>query len=383
MHKIVRSRLSIFLFAGAFLLTQNASAGLKPSPRGIYDLLPGALGNGTIDLTDNPLLDNPNVDGFRYRTAWSKIQPNSADEYLWDSIDAAIAIAAAHGKKLCISISAGFFTPDWVYSTPPLVFKYAMLEKDRDTGESLGNQPLPWDTAYQAKWLHFLQAFGARYESNPACSYVVMGGFMQVFNMVMTATSEDTAAMEAIAQNPPADYPGLTTSYLDFASAYIPAAEKIISDYKTNFPTTPLLLTLLRVIPGDTTIQNTIVDWAKETYPDQFGTMVSALYAVPPPHNPPPPPLSFPKGFQMVCVTKDVSRLYTDPDPAPLPVAPVPLEDALEHAVTLGGQYVEVYPGDLVAPEHQAVLAQERAKLIANVGEEAAPMAPINLHITP
>ena len=73
------------------------SAKLKPQPSGIYDLLVGAPVTGKIDLTDNPLLDNPNIDGFRYRIGWAKIQPDSAAVFKWESIDAAIAIAAAIG----------------------------------------------------------------------------------------------------------------------------------------------------------------------------------------------------------------------------------------------------------------------------------------------
>ncbi len=111
--------------------------------------------------------------------------------------------------------------------------------------------------------------------------------------------------------------------------------------------------------------------------------MVSALYAVPVPHAPPPVPLPFPKGFQMVCHTSDPARLYLDPDPVPLPADPVPLEDALEHAVSLGGQYVEVYEDDLVNPLSQPVLAAERLKLIANIPPDGVPAAPTNLRITP
>ena len=69
-----------------------------------------AAGTGKIDLTDNPLLDNPNIDGYRYKQGWGKIQPDNAATFNWASIDSAIAIAAAHGKKLCISIS-GVFHP--------------------------------------------------------------------------------------------------------------------------------------------------------------------------------------------------------------------------------------------------------------------------------
>lgn len=383
--------LAALLIAFALALPANAfSAALKPEPSGIYDLLFGAPGTGRIDLTGNPLLDNPNIDGFRYKVGWAKIQPDNAAEFDWDSIDSAIAIAAAHGKKLCISVAAGFSTPGWVYTTPPLVYKYVMLETDPDTGLSVGSQPLPWDTAYQDKWLTFLAAFAARYESNPACSYVVMGGFMENFNTVVAGIDLDFNAMENLAKNPPVGYPGLVTSYTDFTAAYTPAYQRVITGYANSFPTTSLLITLFRVVPGDlgVTLQNAIGEWGKAAFPAHVGTMVSALYATVPPHAPPAPPLSFPKGFQMVCkAVDDPARLYIDPDPVPIPPAPIPLEDALEHGVSLGGKYVEVYEDDLTPAISQPVLAIERAKLLANAGDgngdPGPPAPPTNLHVVP
>jgi hypothetical protein len=384
--------LPALLVAFALAGPANAfSATLKPEPSGIYDLLFGAAGTGKIDLTNNPLLDNPNIDGYRYKVGWAKIQPDNAATFNWASIDSAIAISAAHGKKLCISISGGFSVPEWAYTTAPVVYKYVMTEIDSTTGLSVGNQPLPWDTAYQDKWLTFLAAFAARYESNPACSYVVMGGFMETFNMTVAGTDEDFAAIENLAKNPPSGYSGLVTAYPDFSSAYLPAAEKIIAGYATSFPTTSLLLTLYKVVPGDLgiTLQNDVADWGKAAYPGRVGTMVSALYATVPPHATPPAPLSYPKGFQMVCkAVDDPARLYLDPDPVPMPPAPTPLEDALEHGVSLGGKYVEVYEDDLTPDISQPVLAAERAKLLANVGDGSGPppgppAPPTNLHVVP
>ena len=365
----------------------TVSAALKDQPTGIYDLLTGAPGTGKIDLTTNPLIDNPNVDGFRYKVGWTKIQPDDAATFKWDSIDAAIATAAAHGKKLCISIASGLTTPDWVYTTAPVVYKYNMLEIDPNTGLSIGSQPLPWDTAYQAKLRTFLAAFGARYENNPTLSYVVIGGFMETFNMTVAATTEDYDAMNALAQHPPPGYPGLTTNYTDISAAYIPAAQTIISAYVADFPTTALILTLYRVFPGDIglTDQNAVDDWAKTTYPDQLGSMVSALYATVPPHGA-PQKVDFPKGFQMVCAAvSDPARLYLDPDPVPLPPAPIPLQDAFEHGVTLGAKYIEVYEQDLTPDISQPVLVVERVKLQDNASGDTIPPGPPappkNLHV--
>lgn len=384
-HFLSRSLLAL-LIALALAVPVNAHAAkMKPQPSGLYDLLFGAPGTGRIDLTDNPLLDNPYVDGFRYKVGWAKIQPDNASTFNWDSIDAAIAIAAAHGKKMCLSIASGYTTPDWVYTTAPVVYKYNMKEKDSE-GLSVGTQPLPWDTAFQAKWKTFIAAFAARYESNPACSYVVIGGFMPTFNLQIANIDDDVTALTKLAQHPPSGYPGLVTSYPDFDTAYLSGAKSIISSYATNFATTSLVLTLTSVLRNDdgVALQNTLDAWAKETYPDHLGSMVSALYATVPPHGP-PANVTFPKGFQMVCHTSDASRLYIDPDPVPLPPVPIPLQDALEHGVTLGAKYIEVYEDDLVDPLSQSVMATEQTKLYDNTSGDSGPppgppAPPKNLH---
>ncbi|HEY2714208.1 MAG TPA: beta-galactosidase [Chthoniobacterales bacterium] len=359
------------------------AADLKPVPSGIYDLTYDVAHNADFDLNLNPVIDNPNVDGFRLRISWASIQPDNGDEYDWENLDNAIAAVTAHGKKLCIAIAAGLWTPDWVYTSAPVVYKYAMQEKDPVTRLSLGNQPLPWDTAYQAKWKKFLAAFGARYDSNPALSYVVIGGFMEQFNMYIANIQEDIVGLTNLAKNPPAGYPGLVTPYPDFGTAYTPAAQDMISTYITDFPTTSLILTFTVVFPNDLglTLANQLLAWGKETYPIHFGVMNSSLFATPSPHDPPPPPLTYIKGYQLVCRAVDnPAWLYQDPDPTPIPPAPQPLQDALETGVSADGIFIEVYEGDLTQDQSQPVLAAERPKLLANVWDGKPPDPPTGLH---
>jgi hypothetical protein len=114
--------------------------------------------------------------------------------------------------------------------------------------------------------------------------------------------------------------------------------------------------------------------------------MVSALYAVVPPPDPPPPPSTSRKASRWVCYAiDDPTWLYNDPDPVPMPPAPILLEDAFEHGVSLGEKYVEVNEDDPTPAESQPVLAAERAKLKANVGDDGGPpevpSLPTGLHI--
>ena len=217
--------------------------------------------------------------------------------------------------------------------------------------------PIPWELAYQNQWLAFVRAFGARYDGNPALAYVCPTGFMQVNVMYFAAGQDETNVTNLALQ---AGYPTLS-------AAYVPAAETIIAAFAAAFPTTAIVLNPVQPFTtgGQGAVED-IRDFGFTTYPGQFGVMYP-LQATLPPHLPPLPPYPYPKGSQMLCVASDAARLYVDPDPVPLPAAPIPLQDALENGVSLGSQYVEVYQSDLSLDIAQDVLAAEGIKLKANV----------------
>ena len=96
-------------------------AKLKPQPSGIYDVLVGAPVTGKIDLTDNPLLDNPNIDGFRYRIGWAKIQPDSAAVF-GDRLMPRSQSRPHMARKCASAFQGDLSTPEWVYTTAPLVY---------------------------------------------------------------------------------------------------------------------------------------------------------------------------------------------------------------------------------------------------------------------
>ena len=62
-----------------------SAAELKPPPTGIYDLLNDPEHTADVDLDTNPVLDNPNVDGYRLRISWAAIQPNSGNGTKWEA----------------------------------------------------------------------------------------------------------------------------------------------------------------------------------------------------------------------------------------------------------------------------------------------------------
>jgi len=339
------------------------TSGVKPWASGIYDLRAA----GVPDLSQDPALDNPNVDGYRLRVRWLDIQPTNGTSYDWKALDDTINVVAAHGKKIGLAIAPGIGTPEWVYSAAPIVYKYVIKEVGSG-GKSVGNMPLPWDTAYQTKWKAFVQTFGNRYDKNPNISYVLTGGFSQNSNMQLSKTVEDDAALSALALNPPPGYTGLKISYASLSAAYVPAAETILDTYGKYFKLTPIILTLFTVYvaPQGRIDQYTVRDYGLNTIPE-FGTMVSALWATTDDHTLPTTLSDTPKGFQMVWITGDPDRSMYQDGVLPDPPQPQPLYDALANGVHLAGQYVEVYPADIANAVNQKTLASERALLKANV----------------
>ena len=157
--------------------TLTPTPGSTPTPgpssatiNGVYDL-------GSTDSTRFALsvLANTSVDGLAIRARWSTVEPSDG-VFDWSRIDSVIATAAAYGKKVSISVEAGIVTPSWVYAQGAQSFQFVW---DRSWGPSMcsiATIPLPWDTVFLKKWAEFVDAFGAKYDSNPYVSHVKLTG---------------------------------------------------------------------------------------------------------------------------------------------------------------------------------------------------------------
>src|SRR5947208_2614338 len=77
-----------------------------------------SLGEPIHDWSRDPALTNPYVQGIALRTHWDRVEPHehaNADDFYWDYLDQGVAFAAAHGKKVSISVTAGVTCPQWLF----------------------------------------------------------------------------------------------------------------------------------------------------------------------------------------------------------------------------------------------------------------------------
>src|SRR5215831_17428941 len=228
----------------------------KPWPGGIIALCPAdTIQNPIGDLSRIPGWTNPNVDGFRLREAWNVIEPQEGT-YNWTTIDQAVSLGSQYGKKIGVSVSAGIYTPQWVYDSGAT--KYDLVD---GSGNAM---PLPWEGAFQNKWRDFITAFGARYDGNPNLAYVCPTGFMQVTVMYF-AGGQDETNLTALA---------LLAGYASLSDAYVPAAETIIGAFAAAFPTTAIVLNPVTpfTVGGQGAVDD-IRNFGLATYPGQFGVM--------------------------------------------------------------------------------------------------------------
>jgi hypothetical protein len=105
--------------------SSHANAQAPPGIGIMYLENSDAVGDPIHDWTDDPALTNPFVQGIALRTQWGRVEPHehaNANDFYWDFLDQGVALAAAHGKKVSILVTAGVTTPQWVYDAGAPLF---------------------------------------------------------------------------------------------------------------------------------------------------------------------------------------------------------------------------------------------------------------------
>ena len=119
---------SLSAIVAAILLSGSSRHSDPQAPPGIgimYLENSDAVGDPIHNWATDPALTNQFVQGIALRTQWGRVEPHehaNADDFYWDFLDQGVALAAAHGKKVSILVTAGVTTPQWVYDAGAPLF---------------------------------------------------------------------------------------------------------------------------------------------------------------------------------------------------------------------------------------------------------------------
>src|SRR6478672_1312837 len=238
---------------------------LKEAPKGMYVFSSGFLSATNQAVTSaGTAISNANCDGVRWLLRWSDVEA-TPDTYTWQFLDDAVAWAAANNKKCGISINAGKDCPAWLYAAPYNAQFYTM----QDTPGAIGLPiPVPGDPVFVSRWQKFINAFGARYDSNPAVSYVIIAGIGNHDEWDIAPGPLDTAAL------------GSTQAEVD---AWKSSSKQIIDFYMSAFPNTTVMGYPVPPFDPSNAAEDTITsmrevsDYAANTYNCHFAYSVAQL----------------------------------------------------------------------------------------------------------
>jgi hypothetical protein len=296
---------------------------LKAEARGVYYLTP-VEGVRRTNLASLDAWDNPSVVGVAIRVAWSELQ-RSPDQFDWSYLDEAIRIAGTEKKFVAISVIAGIYSPNWVLGSVSL-----LQLTGRDAKRSR-TAPAPWDQKYLGAWKTFVEAFGARYDGNPAIGYV-------------TATGPGRAE-EGYVVDDPQDAAQFDTN------KWVAAAREIVGYYNAAFKTTPWVLAWGKPSLRLNQLMADIYD-----VPGNFGFKADSLSRF-------FPNTSVQEGQISLKMSKTRPVVFQGLRPVK---DPNELAAVLANGQTMGMQAFECYQGDARNPAGQEVLARANQAMRAH-----------------
>jgi hypothetical protein len=313
----------------------------KSTPTGIWCLLPsyGYKHPRQINrLNNTPCWANSNVDGIVLRADWDKIEPTEG-KIDFSYFDRGLELAKKYNKRIEILVPAGKHSPQWVYAAGADKFYF-----HHRNGKPADYMPIPWYPVLQEKFGNLIKKLGERYDSSPYLSYVIMTGFGHSTE-TWFAGPDDMDEYNAIGGN----------------AKWIEGAKWFAALYNKAFPTTPFLIAMCppsRDDEGRATLKKFVEDSVKD-YPHRFGLKAASLE---PNDKPNSHKLSYQSvnrfsdqtitGFEMLLATKKLKGT---------------LKEALDTAIVLKAQFVEIYEPDLIDPKQQEVLAEAGDKLKKNL----------------
>lgn len=158
-----RPALAIFFaFVFAVVLLTRPARLRAEVPHGVFSL------SGSDNAANQPVLDNPDVDGISVRAGWAGLEPEEG-VFDWTFVDSEVARAAAAGKKVLLRIGTQAGKPDWV--TQAVTDAGGVFFTFDDDGVTT-SIPVFWDPTYLAKKKAMIAALGVHFANNPTVKIV-------------------------------------------------------------------------------------------------------------------------------------------------------------------------------------------------------------------
>ncbi len=290
-------------------------------------------GNSTGDV---PELKKDFVEGVSWRFGWELIEPDDG-QYYWSIVDKAIAEAKKQNKKVMLRVTAGIYTPDWVYKAGAKRLTFSPDDVWNTEGwknRSVMEMPIPWDPVFLAKWERFVKEAGKRYNKHPQVFSIQMtgGGWLGEMNL------------------PKAFDKWKEAGYSD--EKLINAWKRIIDAYRASFPDTPSNLDINEPLGWKrSNVLEPVVNYVLNKYPDKVYLQQNGLRAdMPPEHRirkilrgAPPRTVI---GYQMIGGKNWLDEKVGDRG------------KAFKNAIEDNADYIEVYAADVNDPKLETLLRQ-------------------------
>jgi hypothetical protein len=139
-------------------------------PRGLAATLPpGAFRDPAKTLE---ALRNPFMSAVAIQVNWRDLEPVQ-DKPDWSRLDAVFAAAESANKWVILEIAAGFFSPAWALQGAQTDTFEIQYGPDHAPSAPL---PMPWDRVYLERWFTFVKQLADRYGRSPAFRMIAAAG---------------------------------------------------------------------------------------------------------------------------------------------------------------------------------------------------------------
>lgn len=193
------------------------ASGDAAMPRGLVATTPpGALRDPALSLQ---ALRNPFMSAISMQLNWRDLEPVQGQPD-WSRLDAVFAAAESAHKWVILEIAAGFFSPAWALQGAQTDTFEIQYGPDHGT---LAPLPMPWDRVYLERWFAFVKQLAGRYGRSPAFRMIAAAG--------PTSVSPEFTLPGSL---PPANQKWLRDGYTP--AKYLAAWEDAFKVYADAFP---------------------------------------------------------------------------------------------------------------------------------------------------